>query len=59
MLFSLILSLVVAIILIQVAVFSTTIYLHRTATHRALILHPGVAWALGSFTDSARPASCA
>jgi len=44
-LFSLILSLVVAVILIQVAVFSTTIYLHRTATHRALTLHPAVALA--------------
>jgi stearoyl-CoA desaturase (delta-9 desaturase) len=38
------LSLVFAAILIQVAVFSTTIYLHRTATHRALVLHPVVAW---------------
>jgi stearoyl-CoA desaturase (delta-9 desaturase) len=28
----------------QAAVFSTTIYLHRTATHRALQLHPAVAW---------------
>jgi stearoyl-CoA desaturase (delta-9 desaturase) len=36
--------LVVAAILIQTAVFSTTIYLHRTATHRALVLHPAVAW---------------
>jgi stearoyl-CoA desaturase (delta-9 desaturase) len=43
-LFSLILSLVVAIVLIQIAVFGTTIYLHRTATHRALVLHPAVAW---------------
>jgi stearoyl-CoA desaturase (Delta-9 desaturase) len=41
---SLIVSLVVAAVLIQVAVFSTTIFLHRTATHRALTLHPGVAW---------------
>ena len=41
---SLMLSLVVAAILIQVAVFGTTIYLHRTATHRALTLHPAVAW---------------
>jgi stearoyl-CoA desaturase (delta-9 desaturase) len=40
----LIISLVVAAILIQVAVFSTTIYLHRSATHRALVLHPAVAW---------------
>lgn len=44
MLSSLILSLVVAAVLIQVAVFSTTIFLHRTATHRALALHPAVAW---------------
>jgi stearoyl-CoA desaturase (delta-9 desaturase) len=43
-LFSLILSLVIAVILIQVAVFSTTIFLHRSATHRALVLHPAVAW---------------
>jgi stearoyl-CoA desaturase (Delta-9 desaturase) len=41
---SLMLSLVVAAILIQVAVFGTTIYLHRSATHRALTLAPGVAW---------------
>jgi stearoyl-CoA desaturase (delta-9 desaturase) len=41
---SLILSLAVAVILTQVAVFSTTIFLHRTATHRALVLHPFVAW---------------
>ena len=44
MLFSLILSLLAATVLIQVAVFSTTIFLHRTATHRALVLHPAVAW---------------
>ena len=44
MLGSAVLSVVVAIILIQVAVFGTTIYLHRTATHRALTLHPAVAW---------------
>jgi stearoyl-CoA desaturase (delta-9 desaturase) len=43
-LFSFIMSLVVAVILIQVAVFGTTIYLHRSATHRALVLHPAVAW---------------
>jgi len=41
---SLMLSLGVAAVLIQVAVFSTTIFLHRTATHRALTLHPAVAW---------------
>jgi stearoyl-CoA desaturase (delta-9 desaturase) len=37
-------TLVVAVILIQVAVFGTTIYLHRAATHRSLTLHPVVAW---------------
>jgi stearoyl-CoA desaturase (delta-9 desaturase) len=39
---SLVITLVVAAILIQVAVFSTTIFLHRTATHKALVLHPAV-----------------
>jgi stearoyl-CoA desaturase (Delta-9 desaturase) len=38
------LSIVVAAVLIQVAVFGTTIYLHRSATHRALTLHPAIAW---------------
>ena len=38
------LSLVVAALLIQVAVFSTTIYLHRCATHKALLVHPAVEW---------------
>jgi stearoyl-CoA desaturase (delta-9 desaturase) len=42
---SLILCLVVSAIIIQVAVFSTTIYLHRTATHKALVMHPAVEWA--------------
>src|SRR5438105_13418428 len=36
--------LVTAAIVIQIAVFSTTIYLHRTATHKALVMHPAVAW---------------
>ena len=44
MLGSLLLSLGVAVILIQVAVMGTTIYLHRTATHRALELRPAVTW---------------
>ena len=39
---SIIITLLVALALIQTAVFSTTIYLHRTATHRALVLHPAV-----------------
>lgn len=41
----LLISLAVAVALIQTAVFSTTIFLHRTAAHRALVLHPAVAWA--------------
>ncbi len=45
MLSSLLLSLVAAAVLIQIAVFSTTIYLHRTATHKALTLSPAVGWA--------------
>jgi stearoyl-CoA desaturase (delta-9 desaturase) len=39
-----VLCIVSAAIVIQIAVFSTTIYLHRTATHKALVLHPAVAW---------------
>ena len=44
MVLSLILSVAIAVALTQVATFSTTIYLHRCATHRALTLHPAVAW---------------
>ena len=44
MLWSLALSLTAAAVVIQIAVFSTTIFLHRTATHRALILHPSIAF---------------
>jgi len=44
-LFSLLVSLIVATVVTQVAVFSTTIYLHRTATHRALVIDPRLAWA--------------
>ena len=42
MLTSFFFALLVAAILTQVAVFSTTIFLHRTATHRSLVLHPAV-----------------
>lgn len=42
--FQLLVTLVIAICLTQVATFSTTIYLHRCATHRSLILHPAVRW---------------
>ncbi len=44
MLWSLVLTLAVAAVLVQIAVFSTTIFLHRTATHRALLLHGSVEW---------------
>ena len=44
MLVGLSIALVVSLILTQIAVLGTTIYLHRTATHRALVLHPAVAW---------------
>lgn len=44
MLVSLFIMLVVSAIVTQVAVFSTTIYLHRTATHKALSVHPAVEW---------------
>ena len=37
-------SLIVAAVVLQIAVFGTTIYLHRTATHKALVLHPAVEW---------------
>jgi stearoyl-CoA desaturase (Delta-9 desaturase) len=39
-----VLSLIVAAALIQVAVLSTTIYLHRCATHKALTVHPAIEW---------------
>jgi len=44
-LLSLAICLIASALVIQVAVFSTTIYLHRTATHKALILDRRVAWA--------------
>jgi stearoyl-CoA desaturase (delta-9 desaturase) len=37
--------LLVSCVITQVTVFSTTIYLHRCATHKALELHPAVAFA--------------
>ncbi len=43
MLSSLVLTLVVTVVSVQIAVFSTTIYLHRSVTHRAIQLHPAVA----------------
>src|ERR1700757_177494 len=44
MLFSLFLALVASAFVTQVAVFSTTIFLHRTATHRALTMAPRLEW---------------
>jgi stearoyl-CoA desaturase (Delta-9 desaturase) len=43
-LLSLLLTLLAAAVVLQIAVFSTTIYLHRAATHRAVVLHPAAAW---------------
>src|SRR6185503_19502687 len=40
----LLVSLAIAAALTQVATFSTTIYLHRCATHRSLTLNPAIAW---------------
>ena len=44
MLISFLIALAVSLVVLQVQVFSTTIYLHRSATHRALTLHPLAAW---------------
>lgn len=44
MLVSLIICLVASALVTQAAVFGTTIYLHRCATHKALDLHPAVAF---------------
>lgn len=41
---SFLIALAVSTVLTQVTVFATTIYLHRAATHRSLVLHPAVAW---------------
>jgi len=43
-LLSLVWCLIASALVTQVTVFSTTIYLHRCATHKALDLHPVVAW---------------
>ena len=40
----LLISLVASVIVLQIMVFSTTIYLHRYATHRAMQMHPFAAW---------------
>jgi len=43
-------ALAVSIVAIQIMVFCTTIYLHRSATHRALTLHPLAQWLFRFFT---------
>jgi stearoyl-CoA desaturase (delta-9 desaturase) len=43
-LISLLLSLLASALVTQVAVFGTTIYLHRTATHKSLEVHPAIAF---------------
>lgn len=37
-------TLFTTIVTIQLAVFATTVYLHRAAAHRAIVLHPAAAW---------------
>lgn len=44
MLVSFLIALLVSSIVTQITVFATTIYLHRAATHRSIVLHPVVAW---------------
>ncbi len=44
MLVSFLIALLVSSIVTQITVFCTTIYLHRAATHRSIVLHPAVAW---------------
>lgn len=41
---SFLVALLVSAAVTQAAVFATTIYLHRAATHRSLVLHPAAAW---------------
>jgi stearoyl-CoA desaturase (delta-9 desaturase) len=46
---SLLVALAASTLVTQVAVYSTTIYLHRTATHRAIVLHPAAEWVFRFF----------
>ncbi|MDQ3169609.1 MAG: fatty acid desaturase [Acidobacteriota bacterium] len=41
---SFLMAFLVSVAVTQMAVFATTIYLHRAATHRSLVLHPAIAW---------------
>ncbi|HJQ98233.1 MAG TPA: fatty acid desaturase [Candidatus Polarisedimenticolaceae bacterium] len=49
MLIEMVIALVASVIVLQIMVFSTTIYLHRYATHRAMQLHPAAAWVFRFF----------
>jgi len=40
---NLVAAVVAALIVTQLAIFTTTVYLHRALTHRALTIHPGAA----------------
>ncbi len=44
MLSSTLAAIVTSVIVTQVAIFTTTIYLHRALSHRSVTLAPGVAW---------------
>ena len=44
MFISFLIALVVSLVVLQIMVFSTTIYLHRGVTHRAVTFHPLAAW---------------
>ena len=44
MFISFLIALVVSLVVLQIMVFSTTIYLHRGVTHRAVTFHPIVSW---------------
>jgi stearoyl-CoA desaturase (Delta-9 desaturase) len=46
---SLLICLAVSVLILQIMVFSTTIYLHRAVTHRALTLNPVVEWTFRFF----------
>src|SRR5438067_11397420 len=41
---SLLAALIIAFVVSQVATFVTTVYLHRTLSHRAITMRPAVAW---------------
>jgi stearoyl-CoA desaturase (Delta-9 desaturase) len=43
-LISFLIALAVSLVVLQIMVFSTTIYLHRGVTHRAVVFHPIAAW---------------